>query len=225
MYDRTVDTGRPNGPGRDAPGANTGANTAPTPARQHLDARQEKTLARLSAAVLTLAAERPIADVTVSGLAAAAGVHRSTVYEYAGSPAALLQRVLRAELDELRAAYLVDVAPDDAAAAIGGVTRAVLQHVDDHDAVYRRGLGAEGSEAGLHAMLSEHFQASIELLLDQHSVSVPAADELERRAIERYLADGIIGAIEVWLSRPRPRDVEALLALLERLTPPWWPTR
>jgi AcrR family transcriptional regulator len=193
--------------------------------RTRLDARQAKTLARLSAAVLALAAEQPIGDVTVSGLAAAAGVHRSTVYEYAASPAALLQRVLRTELDALRAAYLVDVAPDDAAAAISGVTRAVLQHVDDHDAVYRRGLGAEGSEAGLHAMLSEHFQASIELLLRQRSVSVPAADEVERVAIERYLADGIIGAIDVWLSRPRPRDVEALLALIERLMPPWWPTR
>jgi AcrR family transcriptional regulator len=223
LYDRKVNTGRPNGPRRDVPGANTSSNAAPT--RPHLDARQEKTLARLSAAVLALAAERPIADVTVSGLAAAARVHRSTVYEYAASPAALLQRVLRTELDELRAAYLVDVAPDDAAAAISGVTRAVLQHVDEHDAVYCRGLGPEGAEAGLHAMLSEHFQGSIELLLDQHSVSVPAVDDLERRAIERYLADGIIGAIEVWLTRPRPRDVDALLALLERLTPPWWPDR
>ncbi|MGH1526032.1 TetR/AcrR family transcriptional regulator [Leifsonia sp. L25] len=209
----------------DALRANTVADAAPTPERTRLDARQAKTLARLSAAVLVLAAERPITDVTVSGLASAAGVHRSTVYEYAASPSALLQRVLRAELDELRAAYLVDVAPDDAAAAISGVTRAVLQHMDEHDAVYRRGLGAAGAEAGLRAMLSEHFQGSIELLLDQHSVSVPAGDELERRTIERYLADGIIGAIEVWLTRPRPRDVEALLALLEQLTPPWWPDR
>jgi len=220
-----VNTGRPNDPRPDALRANARADAAPGPERTRLDARQEKTLARLSAAVLALAAERPIADVTVSGLASAAGVHRSTVYEYAASPAALLQRVLRAQLDELRAAYLVDVAPDDAATAISGVTRAVLQHLDEHDAVYRRGLGAEGAEAGLHAMLSDHFQGSIELLLAQHSVSVPAADELERRAIERYLADGIIGAIEVWLTRPGPRDVEALLALLERLAPPWWPSR
>ncbi len=190
-----------------------------------LDARQEKTLARLTSAVLALAAEQPITEVTVSRLAATAGVHRSTVYEYAASPVALLQRVLRGELDALRAEYLVDVAPDDAAAAIGGVTRAVLRHVDGHDAIYRRGLGVEGAGAGLDAMLSEHFQGSIELLLQQHSVTVPAADELERRAIERYLADGIIGAIDVWLTRPRPRDVEALLALLERLTPPWWPSR
>lgn len=190
-----------------------------------LDARQEKTLARLTEAVLALAAEQSITDVTVSRLAATAGVHRSTVYEYAASPTSLLQRVLRTELDALRAEYLVGVAPDDAAAAISGVTRAVLRHVDDHDAIYRRGLGADGAEAGLNAMLSEHFQGSIELLLQQHSVRVPADDDVERRTIERYLADGIIGAIDVWLTRPRPRDVEALLALLERLTPPWWPSR
>ncbi|MCI0156229.1 TetR/AcrR family transcriptional regulator [Leifsonia shinshuensis] len=219
-----MNTGKPTQARSSAPRANTrgGAGTVDG---ARLDARQEKTLGRLTSAVLALAAEQPITDVTVSRLAATAGVHRSTVYEYAASPAALLQRVLRSELDVLRAEYLVDVAPDDAAAAIGGVTRAVLRHVDDHDAVYRRGLGAEGAEAGLNAMLSEHFQGSIELLLEQHSVTVPAADELERRAIERYLADGIIGAIDVWLTRPRPRDVETLLALLERLTPPWWPSR
>lgn len=172
--------------------------------------------------MLALAAEQPVADITVSRLAATAGVHPSTVYEYAASPAALLQRGLRTELEALRAEHLVDVAPDDAAAAIGGVTRAVLRHVDEHDAIYRRGLGAARSEAGLNAMLSDHFQGSIEMLLEQRSVSVPSNDEVERRAIERYLADGIIGAIDVWLTRPRPRDVEALLTLL---TPPWWPFR
>ncbi|WP_157498229.1 TetR/AcrR family transcriptional regulator [Leifsonia sp. Leaf336] len=223
-----MNTAKPNRERSSAPTANTGSGAgvgAGQAVAPRLDARQEKTLARLGAAVLALAAEQPIADVTVSRLAATAGVHRSTVYEYAASPAALLQRVLRSELDALRAEFLVDVAPDDAAAAIGGVTRAVLRHVDEHDAIYRRGLGAGGVEAGLSAMLSEHFQASIELLLQQNSVSVPAGDEVERRAIERYLADGIIGAIDVWLTRPRPRDVEALLALLERLTPPWWPAR
>jgi AcrR family transcriptional regulator len=220
LYDRFVNTGDAERSRVGALGANTAAPAEPP----RLDARQEKTLARLTDAVLELAAGQPIGDVTVSRLAATAGVHRSTVYEYAPSPAALLQRVLRTELDALRAAYLVDVAPDDAGAAIAGVTRAVLRHVDEHAAIYRRGLGAEGAESGLNAMLSEHFQGSIELLLDQHSVWVPAADEVERRAIERYLADGIIGAIDVWLTRPRPRDVEALLALLERLTPAWWPS-
>ncbi len=188
-----------------------------------MDARQEKTLASLTAAVLDLATAGPITEVTVSGLAAAAGVHRSTVYTYASSPAELLRRVLRSDLDDLRAAYLVDVAPEDAVAAVSGVTRAVLQHVDAHDAIYRRGLGTDSGDASLHAMLSEHFQGSIELLLNQRSVSVPAADDIERRTIERYLADGIIGAIDVWLSRPRPRDVDSFLALVARLTPSWWP--
>lgn len=188
-----------------------------------MDARQQKTYARLSAAVLDLATRGPVTDVTVSALAAAAGVHRSTVYEYAASPAQLLERVLRGELDALRAEYLVDVDPSDAAAAVVGVTRAVLRHVDEHDVVYRRGLGAESGAASLHPMLSDHFQASIDLLLDQHSLVVPAGDDIERRAVARYLADGTIGAIDVWLTRPRPRDVDAFLALVGRLTPAWWP--
>lgn len=190
-----------------------------------MDARQEKTLARLTAAILELATAGPVADVSVSAVATAAGVHRSTVYTYAASPVELLQRVLRGELDRLRAAYLVGVAPNGAAAAVRGVTRAVLQHIDAHDAIYRRGLGAESGSSSLHALLSEHFEGSIQLLIDQHSVEMPATDEIERRTIARYLADGTIGAIDVWLGRPRPRDIDELLDLIARLTPAWWPDR
>src|SRR3954469_11792657 len=178
-----------------------------------VDARQQKTLARLSGTVLDLAGHGPVTDVSMSALAAAAGVHRSTVYEYASSPADLLERVLRSELDAPRTEYLVGVEASDASAAVIGVTRAVLRHVDDHDAIYRRGLGSDSGSASLHAMLSEHFQESVELLLDQHSLVVPASDDTDRRAIARWLADGTIGAIDVWLTRPRPRDVDAFLAL------------
>jgi len=188
-----------------------------------MDARQEKTIARLSDAILELATERPVTEVTVSELARTAGVHRSTVYTYAPSPTELLQQVLRGELDVLRAGYLVDVGPDDAFAAVVGVTRAVLVHVDEHDTIYRRGLGPDSGSASLHAMLSAHFQGSIELLLDQHSLTVPAADAAERRMIARYLADGTIGAIDVWLDSERPRDVDALLDVLARVRPAWWP--
>jgi AcrR family transcriptional regulator len=188
-----------------------------------VDARQEKSTARLRAAILDLATAGPVTAVTVSRLATVAGVHRSTVYTYAASPVELLEDVLRAELDALRASYLVDVEPADAAAAITGVTRAVLEHVDRYDAIYRRGLGPDSGSASLHAMLSEHFQGSIELLLDQHSVALPVADADERRAVSRYIADGTIGAIDVWLDRPRPRDVEAFLALVGLAAPSWWP--
>jgi len=190
-----------------------------------MEARQEKTIARLSAAILALATEHPVAEVTVSELARTAGVHRSTVYTYAPSPTELLQRVLTAELDVLRAGYLVDVGPDDAVAAVAGVTRAVLVHVDEHDAIYRRGLGADSGSASLHAMLSAHFQGSLELLLDQHSITVPAETPEERRMITRYLADGIIGAIDVWLDGDRPRQVDAPIAVLDRVLPAWWPHR
>lgn len=190
-----------------------------------MDARQEKTIARLSAAILELATERPVTEVTVSELARTAGVHRSTVYVYAPSPVELLQNVLRAELDVLRADYLVGVEPDDALQAVEGVTRGVLVHVDRHDAIYRRGLGADSGSASLQAMLSAHFRGSIELLIDQHSVTVPSTIPAERRMVTRYLADGIIGGIDVWLDSPRPRDVDALLGVLDLVLPAWWPHR
>ncbi|WP_431277787.1 TetR/AcrR family transcriptional regulator [Leifsonia poae] len=188
-----------------------------------MDARQQKTLARLGDTVLALASAGPITDVTVSRLATEAGVHRSTVYTYASSPVELLQLVLRRELDELRHDYLVGISAENAGAAIDGVTRAVLRHVDEHATIYRRGLGEESGSASLHALLSAHFQGSIELLLDQHSVELPAADATERRMLARYLADGIIGAIDIWLEGEEPRDVDGLLALLARVTPAWWP--
>lgn len=188
-----------------------------------MDARQQKTLSKLRVAVIELATEGPVADVTVSQLAVTAAVHRSTIYAYASSPLVLLQQTLRAELDELRATYLVDVAPEDAVAAIRGETRAVLHHVDERDAIYRRGLGDASGSASLHAMLSEHFQESLAGLLDQHSVDVPAANDAERRMIGRYIADGIIGALDVWLHGDKPRDVESFVALLTRVAPPWWP--
>lgn len=188
-----------------------------------MDARQRRTYARLATAILTLASDGPVDDVSVSQLAATTGVHRSTVYEYADSPVQLLARILGDELDALRAAHLVGVTPQSAEAAIAAVTRDVLRHVDEHDAIYARGLGEESGAASLHALLSEHFRGSIRLLLDQHSVDVPARTDLDREMIGRYLADGIIGVIAVWLTTPRPRDIDSVLELLTTMTPDWWP--
>jgi hypothetical protein len=41
--------------------------------------------------------------------------------------------------------------------------------------------------------------------------------------IGRYMADGIIDAIDVWLQGEQPRDVDAILDLLTRVAPARWP--
>ncbi|MBN9632075.1 MAG: hypothetical protein J0I18_15920 [Actinobacteria bacterium] len=60
-----MNTGKPTQGRSSAPRANSGS-TVGEAAAPRLDARQEKTLARLTSAVLALAAEQPITEVTTS---------------------------------------------------------------------------------------------------------------------------------------------------------------
>jgi AcrR family transcriptional regulator len=186
-----------------------------------VDPRQLKTRARLADAVLALATERPISDVTVSELAAAASVHRSTFYEHAASPAELLQSVLQQELDELRMPLVGLTGDTDV--AVTQVTAAVLRHIDAHEAIYSRGLGDGSGSASLHAMLSTHFRGSIDLLFEQGSVELPNGSRLDRDTVAGWISDGTVGAIEAWLRGPQPHDVDVFLEQFAQLVPAWWP--
>jgi AcrR family transcriptional regulator len=193
---------------------------------QPADARQRRTRAALYAAVLELAAEREPGEITVTGLAARAGVHRSTVYEHGGSPLGVLQKALAEELDMLREVHLRDVPRERVGGALRQVTLGVFAHVDHYSAVYRNLDAASG--ATLHAFLSEHFQTSTRMLLSQSSLTIPfEVDGVDPHHVEdaavRYIADGVVGLIAVWLHEPEPRDAQVPLALLGHLMPTWWP--
>lgn len=188
-----------------------------------VDQRQLKTRARLAETVLAIASDRPIAEVTVSELASAARVHRSTFYEHAASPAELLQSVLRDELDRLREP-LVGATPEESTSAVTAVTASVLRHVDEHDVIYSRGLGEGSGLASLQPMLSTHFRGSIDLLFAQGTVVVPASSSLDAETVAGYIADGTVGVIEVWLrTSAKPRDINLVLRRLAELDPAWWP--
>ncbi|MCS0498906.1 TetR/AcrR family transcriptional regulator [Protaetiibacter mangrovi] len=194
---------------------------------QPADARQRRTRAALHAAAIELAAAGDPGAITVTALAERAGVHRSTVYEHGGSPLDVLQAALADELDELRERHLRDADPRGIAVALQQVTLGVFAHVDRHAAVYRNLDGAAG--ATLHAFLSEHFQTSTRLLIAQSSLVVPggpggADPGFVEDATVRYIADGVVGLIAVWLHTAEPRDPAVPLALLGRLMPAWWPT-
>lgn len=190
-----------------------------------MDPRKQRSRDSLYAAALDLAAERPISELSVTQIADAAGVHRSTFYEHADSPGSLVEAALTAELDLLRDALLAD--RSDPAVALLTVTRGVLEHVIRHVDVYRRELSAGGG--ALHAMLSRHFRGTTEALIERGSVQIPvsvegmpAADVADAAA--RFLADGTVGLIDGWLRHPRPR-VERFLRLYPALLPDWWPHR
>jgi AcrR family transcriptional regulator len=192
-----------------------------------MDARQRRSRAALRGAVLELAAERSISEVTATDIAAAAGVHRTTFYQHAASPVDLLLDALGAEIDEARERTLTDTAAAPVEAIVA-VSRAVIEHIDHHAAVYRRGLGPESGGGSLHRMLGDHFLTSIQLLREQGRVTdapVPAGldDAYVQAASDRHHADGAVGAIAVWLDLPSPRDPDDFIGILDVIQPAWWP--
>lgn len=191
-----------------------------------MDARLRRSQERLHAAVLRLAGDRAVADLSVTEVAAAAEVHRSTFYEHADSPGALLEAALVAELDRLRADLLATTDPD-VSRSVGATARAVLEHVERHAEVYRRGLGAGSGGSSLHAMLSAHFRETSRRLLAERRVTIEVrvdgvADDLVDDAAVRFLADGTVGVIEAWLEQPA-LTLDDVLRTYEALLPAWWP--
>jgi len=186
-----------------------------------MDARWQRSRSKLTTAVLALAANQPAEELTASSIASHAGVHRSTFYEHATSPIDLLQSALREELDEIRARYLDTATAENAMTAVTNATVDVLIHVDRHAAIYRGGLSSS-----LHGMLSEHFQASTHELIRHGVIQIPfgePGDLVAAESVARFIADGTVGIIAVWLDGPEPRDPVDLLQMLAYLVPEWWP--
>jgi AcrR family transcriptional regulator len=188
-----------------------------------MDARQRRSRDALGRAVLRLAAERPISAISASEIAQLAELNRSTFYQHAESPADLLRLVVTEQLDAVRTRYLEGATRETIGEAIGASTSAVLDHVERYDQVYIRALGAEG-ESALHSTLSRHFRASIELLFDRGALSMPGGEFL-RSAASRFIADGSVGLMDVWLRTPAPRDRGVYLRAFMELTPEWWPVQ
>lgn len=195
-----------------------------------MDARQVKTAARLKEVILALAKDRPTNELTVSEVTAAAGINRSTFYQHATSPTDLLEKVLRLELDAIRAEYLTSTPEKIDPEAISLTTRAVLVHVEEHAAIYQRGLGASSGSASLHPLLSGHFAESMEFLFDRHGIELPqvapgavATTDLLRHSAARFIADGVVGVIDVWLRTPHPRSINDFSAVYTTLVPAWLP--
>jgi AcrR family transcriptional regulator len=197
-----------------------------------VDSRQKKTRAKLASVVLSLASDKPASEITASEIAIAAEINRSTFYQHATSPVALLEQVLKDELDEIRDRYLSEAELEstlDASGAIERVTRAALRHVDSHSAIYLRGLGSGSGSASLQPLLSEHFAGSMTLLFAKHALSIPMPDEAPASAgfvadsAARFVANGTVGAIEIWLRSPDPHDEDRFMRAYHLFLPSWWP--
>ncbi|WP_107080231.1 TetR/AcrR family transcriptional regulator [Streptomyces sp. NBRC 109706] len=190
-----------------------------------LDVRARRTRARLREAVLRLASERPVEDISVADLVRAARVNRTTFYKHATSPAAVLERVLYAELDQVRAGWIADAAAATLPieATWERASGALIDHLERHDAVYTAGLVGRRS-AILHHLLVDHFAVSVRAFLARDPELLPDGEGSREWRIEAhssFVAHGEAGLVEAWLSRPAPRDRRLFVSAAATALPPW----
>jgi AcrR family transcriptional regulator len=185
-----------------------------------VDARILHTTAALREAILRLAADRPVSEITVADVTRAAGINRATFYSHAVSPGSLLADVLTPDLDRIRQEDVeARRVPDfDAAATTRTGINAVVDHIVAHRDIYKKGL-QDRNDASLHRLLVDHFTVSS--LEHIHSLAPADRPDVLDDAAAGFVAQGLVGAISAWLAGPR-RSRKALVDTVVLSFPAWW---
>ncbi|MFJ2959061.1 TetR/AcrR family transcriptional regulator [Streptomyces sp. NPDC087270] len=211
--------------GSAAAGSAAAGPAADTVAADTVDVRVLRTRQRLREAVLLLASRQPVEEIAVADLVRAARVNRTTFYKHAASPAHVLEEVLYAELDRIRANWIADtVAARLPADEIWErASNELADHLERHDALYTAGLAGQRS-AILYRLLVDHFTASVHALLARDPHLLPDGEgsvAWRTEAHSRFVAHGEAGVVEAWISLPAPRDRRLFVSAVAAALPAW----
>ena len=184
------------------------------------DPRITRTAHAFEQAIVDLAAQRPVSQITVADLADRAGVTRATFYNRYSSPLELLIRVLYADLDRghLR---------EDARRAEGGHSAAqmlrlaigdVADHLERFMAIYQHALH-DPADNGVYEALVRHFtDYSLAFMARSTHPGLPSA---RHQVIAQFVAHGFAGAIKAWLSDDSVTKSD-LVEAAAACAPVWW---
>ena len=187
---------------------------------ERTDPRIVRTEHALGQAVVELAAERPVSQITVADLAERAGVTRATFYNRYGSPLELLIQVLYADLERGHR-------QEDARRAEGGhspeqmlqaATAEVADHVERFRDVYQHAL-ADPADRGVYEALVRHFtDYALTFIARSTHPDLPAANH---QLMAQFVAHGFAGAIKAWLSDDSVTKADLVEASVA-CAPVWW---
>ena len=164
-----------------------------------MDPRIVRTQLSLQQALLDLATEHELADITVADIADRAGVNRSTFYQHYSDKETLLADALDAAVEAAGLSVPTSVDPPlDAPPEL--VT--FMQHVDEHADLYRWAVGSHGS-----AIVTDRIRVRTEALVRHHLVVAGAASpfgSIPTDVVAASIAGAGLGVIRAWLeSEPR----------------------
>jgi AcrR family transcriptional regulator len=184
------------------------------------DPRIVRTAQACEAAIVELASERPISQVTIADLADRAGVTRATFYNHYVSPLELLIQVLVADLERVHRA-------EDERRAKGGLSAAellrlsiadVADHIERFKAVYQQAVH-DPADGGVYEALVRHFtDYAVAFIARSTHPDLPDANH---GVIAQFVAHGFAGAIKAWLSDGAVTKAD-LIGASVACAPRWW---
>lgn len=172
-----------------------------------VDPRVLRTRRLLQDALLSLARERSLDEISVADVADRATVNRSTFYQHYPDTDTLLADALDAQA-ALVGADLTDIHPGTGAGEAPDVLVRYATHVAENVGLYRSALGEHGSPVAI-ARLRRRIAALALEGLDLHG-SPPALASMPRPIAAAALAGSVIGVLVAWLERdplPPAQDV------------------
>ncbi|MEV6167427.1 TetR/AcrR family transcriptional regulator [Streptomyces sp. NPDC051954] len=185
-----------------------------------IDPRITRTTLAFEQAIVELAAQRPVSQITVAELAERAGVTRATFYNRYSTPLDLLIQVLYADLErghrleEERRAQ----GGYSARALLRLATTEVADHVERFMAVYRHAI-EDPADSGVYEALIRHFSDyALGFMARGHHPGLPEAN---RELIAQFMAHGFAGAIRAWLNDPSATKDDLVDAAVAS-APAWW---
>jgi AcrR family transcriptional regulator len=198
----------------------TQKGTPTGPDAERADPRIARTARACEQAVVELAAERPISQVSVAELAERAGVTRATFYNHYANPLALLIEVLVADLE--RAHLGEETRRVEGSYSGAELLRLSIVDVADHierfEAVYRLAVH-DPADGGVYEALVRHFfEYAVSFMGRSAHAGLPASNS---GVIAQFLAHGFAGAIKAWVSDPSVSK-DDLIGAATASAPVWW---
>jgi AcrR family transcriptional regulator len=184
------------------------------------DPRIVRTSQACEVAIVDLASERPISQVTIADLADRAGVTRATFYNHYASPLELLIQVLVADLERVH--RLEDERRNEGGRTAAEMLRLSIADVADHierfKPVYLHAVH-DPADGGVYEALVRHFtDYAVAFIVRSTHPDLPDANH---NVVAQFVAHGFAGAIKAWLSDysvTKADLVEAAVAC----APVWW---
>jgi AcrR family transcriptional regulator len=190
------------------------------PVADRTDPRITRTAQAFEQAIVGLASQRPVSQITVAELADRAGVTRATFYNRYSSPLELLIQVLDADLE--RAQRRKETRRADGRYTAEQVLRLTISDVADHVgrfvAVYKHALH-DPADGGVYEALVRYFtDRSMAVIARSARPDLPPASH---QVMAQFFAHGFAGAIKAWLGDDSVTKAD-LVEAAAACAPAWW---